>query len=404
VTAVSTDEKKLCLLIVDDEDDFRTAWRNHYQDLGHELVEAANGAEAWELFRANPLRFDLVLTDILMPKMRGDALIGKLREIRPFLPIIGVTGVNDLKSRLATFGSGAYYYLDKPLPPWEIVDRIVAAAIRVHGNEESIHTTRTLEAKVARLVRQHIIHSAGAPSATGEHWAIGVDAAVEAVESAHPGGDFVELFERQSDEMVFYVADASGHNNIVACFLACLASMILHKSHHRGRPMVDELIRTLHAALQALRQQGALEDSRYLTFFMGSIDFAKGELSFVNAGHPAALLLRQGDGTKVEHLASTCMPIGVPWPLRETIKQGPIPLHGGDILFVYSDGASELLGDGDNGAGLEVIERLVRAGAAGGARELVDRVADELKRRVGKDGFEDDVTLLAIKVAANPAP
>jgi CheY-like chemotaxis protein len=64
---------------------------------GHELFEATNGSEALELFEAQ--RFDLVITDFVMPKLNGLKLVEQLHFSRPRLPIVFITAYFSIISR-----------------------------------------------------------------------------------------------------------------------------------------------------------------------------------------------------------------------------------------------------------------------------------------------------------------
>ena len=60
--------------------------------LGYEAVLAKSGPEALTTFRTSPDRFDLVITDNIMPEMTGITLLQELRKIRPDIPVIVYTG------------------------------------------------------------------------------------------------------------------------------------------------------------------------------------------------------------------------------------------------------------------------------------------------------------------------
>ena len=90
-------ERRLSILLVDDEDLVRFATAEMIRELGHEVTEVGSGSEALDLFDRG-LEVDAVITDYKMPRMDGAALAERIRENRPSLPILiitGYTGVTD---------------------------------------------------------------------------------------------------------------------------------------------------------------------------------------------------------------------------------------------------------------------------------------------------------------------
>ena len=399
-------ERSHSILVVDDEEDFRIVLRDHFEDLGYTVAEAADGAEALEIFSSSPRRFDLVITDIRMPRLSGDELITKLREMRRYLPIIGVTGHADLSGKLAFLDNGAYYYLDKPLPHWPIVDRLVENAIRLHRYEEQVAAMRSKECEIARLLRAYIMKESSdqEPLDFAEERTIDLEIKMEYIENDRPGGDYVEWFRRSEREVVFYVADASGHDDLLSCFMTCLSSMVLHRSHHAAMPSVDEIITSIDGALSQLREADALGHERYLTFFIGSIDLVTGELAYVNAGHPEALLLRPSESGAVtsQRLESNCRPVGFLFDCAPEV--GRVCLEAGDLLFIYTDGASDLLEHTTPAIpGADQLSAQVERLVDRPPQEVVDHVVDQLKERVGDGAFPDDTTLMALRIHAHRA-
>ncbi len=78
------------ILLVEDQEIVRNLMRIMLVREGYDVVVAAEGAEALELSRGQ--RFDLVITDMVMPKMTGKALAASLHAERPGLPVIFVSG------------------------------------------------------------------------------------------------------------------------------------------------------------------------------------------------------------------------------------------------------------------------------------------------------------------------
>jgi len=82
----------LNILLVDDHDGVRATTAAMLEDLGHRVVDVEDGFGALELVRTSPEAFDVVLTDYAMPRLSGTDLIRRLRELRPRLPAVIITG------------------------------------------------------------------------------------------------------------------------------------------------------------------------------------------------------------------------------------------------------------------------------------------------------------------------
>ena len=78
------------ILLVDDQSDVRGTIKMLLGADGHTVAEANNGREAIEMFKRD--RFDLVITDYLMPEMRGDEMAANLKHLAPSQPILMLTG------------------------------------------------------------------------------------------------------------------------------------------------------------------------------------------------------------------------------------------------------------------------------------------------------------------------
>ena len=83
--------KRLHLLLVDDEELVRVGTGEMLRDLGHDVTEAEDGQQALALLRHDE-NFDAVITDYKMPRMDGAQLAERIREIRPGMPILLITG------------------------------------------------------------------------------------------------------------------------------------------------------------------------------------------------------------------------------------------------------------------------------------------------------------------------
>jgi two-component system OmpR family response regulator len=111
------------ILVVDDEAHIRELVRLYLQDEGYEIVQKSNGADALEYVENHPV--DLVILDIMMPKLDGWALCAELRELGN-IPILMITAKGEATDRIKGFKLGTDDYLVKPFDPVELVLRVKA--------------------------------------------------------------------------------------------------------------------------------------------------------------------------------------------------------------------------------------------------------------------------------------
>jgi len=113
------------ILLVDDEQPLVEIGKQMLQRLGYTVAARTSSIEALELFKMHPDRFDLVITDIVMPNMTGEKLAEKLMGIRADIPIILCTGYSEKFTRRQASDMGIQSFLMKPL-----VMRDLASTVR----------------------------------------------------------------------------------------------------------------------------------------------------------------------------------------------------------------------------------------------------------------------------------
>jgi len=107
------------ILIVDDEPEAVRLLCEFLEASGYSCLGAKDGVEALEVMKGNPVA--VVLTDIIMPRMDGISLLREIRRLYPFVEVIMVTIVHDLKTGIEAFRLGASDYLTKPLDLKEVL-------------------------------------------------------------------------------------------------------------------------------------------------------------------------------------------------------------------------------------------------------------------------------------------
>jgi CheY-like chemotaxis protein len=108
------------VLFVEDELAIAHMCKEMLEMLGYKVIICANGIEALELFKINPNMYDLVITDMTMPKMNGSELAKKLMSIRADIPIIMCTGYSHNISEEKAKSEGIRELIIKPYDSWDI--------------------------------------------------------------------------------------------------------------------------------------------------------------------------------------------------------------------------------------------------------------------------------------------
>lgn len=114
------------ILFVDDELAGITIGKRTLEFLGYKVTARTSSVEALEAFRAQPDKFDLVITDQTMPNMTGLELAREILEIRPEMPILLCTGYSSLLSEEKFRASGIRGFAMKPLVRQELAEKVRA--------------------------------------------------------------------------------------------------------------------------------------------------------------------------------------------------------------------------------------------------------------------------------------
>jgi two-component system, chemotaxis family, CheB/CheR fusion protein len=112
------------VLFVDDEELLAEMGKEILGDLGYRVTVTTSGSEALVLFRSDPGRFDLVITDVTMPEITGLDLAREMLSVRPDIPIIMCTGFSHLVNADAAKAAGVKAFAMKPLSKREMAKTI----------------------------------------------------------------------------------------------------------------------------------------------------------------------------------------------------------------------------------------------------------------------------------------
>ncbi len=111
------------ILIIDDDPQIRSLFREILEQAGYDVLLASNGHDGIQLFRQTPA--DLVITDVFMPEIDGLELIMTLHHEAPTVPIIAFTGKSEGREYLKVAKYlGAHHTMAKPIPATELIHAV----------------------------------------------------------------------------------------------------------------------------------------------------------------------------------------------------------------------------------------------------------------------------------------
>jgi DNA-binding response OmpR family regulator len=141
--SVSPENSKARLLIVDDETNVRSTLGEFLEQRGYHVSKARSGDEALTLLTNTP--YDLMVLDMLMPKMSGVEVMQRAREVCPNLAIIILTAHASMESAIAAVKSNVTDYMLKPC----------------NLNDLAITISRALQERATQLHRQRLLEMVG---------------------------------------------------------------------------------------------------------------------------------------------------------------------------------------------------------------------------------------------------
>ena len=130
--------RKINVLVVDDEARMRKLIKDFLIKKDYEVIEAQDGENAIEIYKENIDKIDLILLDVMMPKLDGWSVLRLIRQENKKIPIIMLTARSEEQDELFGFELGVDEYISKPFSPKILVARVEALLRRTIKEDEQI--------------------------------------------------------------------------------------------------------------------------------------------------------------------------------------------------------------------------------------------------------------------------
>jgi sigma-B regulation protein RsbU (phosphoserine phosphatase) len=364
------------ILVVDDTTTNLDVVTSVLEAEGFRILTASDGPRARELTRAD--QPDLILLDVLMPGETGFETCAQLKSdpITADIPIIFLSSLDDVKSKVAGLKIGGVDYITKPMHGEEVLAR-VRVHLRIRETNRALVGQHRARLEQLRDAQQAIL--ARPDDCPEAKFAVYYKPLEEA------GGDFYDVVPLGAGIFGYFVADISGHGPSAAFLTSAVKALLRQYAGPVFSP--EDTMRGVNSVMGQM-----LSEEQYLTACYARLNRQTRRLTVVSAGHPPLILVSgAGDARTVELDSDPLGMFGAAILRRQDLR-----VSAGDRFFIYSDGLIESSPGGGRRRGLEqLVEACVRYRDAP-LSECPDIIVREL--RLGNRPIEDDLVLLAVEV------
>jgi sigma-B regulation protein RsbU (phosphoserine phosphatase) len=196
------------------------------------------------------------------------------------------------------------------------------------------------------------------------------------------GGDFYDFLDLGSEGLALAVADVSGKGVPAALILSNLQATLRAEAGPGRSPL--PVVRRINQRLC-----GDLQPGSFASLLFGHLDLDQRTFRYVNAGHPAGLLLRNGG--ELSRLSEGGLLLGV--ESQASYDVGLTRFEPGDLLVLYSDGVTDVLNAEEEEFGSERLERILPSIAHLPVQGILDAIVGQVEHFVGGN-LPDDLTIL----------
>ena len=289
------------LLVVDDNEDNRYTLIMRLEIEGYSNIAIAeDGEQALQLLGSQD--FDLVLLDVMMPKVDGYQVLQQLKADGRLhnIPVIMISALNEIDSVVRCIELGAVDYLSKPFDPILLKARVGASLEKKRLRDEvRAHLARMEEELESARQLQMCMVPTTFPQPTARR-PIEIFAMMEPAREV--GGDLYDFYDIDDGTLCFFIGDVSGKGVPAALFMARTKNVIrlvsrLLRGADGSAPTPADIVTAVNREL-CQDNVGMM----FVTLFFGMLDPQTGDLRFTNAGHNPPYHLNEQRADAGDHM------------------------------------------------------------------------------------------------------
>ena len=314
------------ILIVEDNPASLEIMQVRLEASDYRVITATDGEEG--LAKAQSSLPDLILLDVMMPKMDGLEVCRRLKnnDSLPFMPIIMVTAKTDTKDVIAGLEAGGDEYLTKPVDHGSLVAR-VKSMLRIKELHDTVIAQSTQlenQLKTASKIQTLFWPELPTPEGGIRTWAVSQPA-------SYVGGDFYDAIILPDKSVLAYVADVSGKGVPAALIMAAVSTKI------RAEASLQQNLNLILRAVNGSMYELASTEGYFATMLLLKYWPRMRKIEMIRAGHINPVLVSPTGVREITGLKGVSLGVmeEVDYELAELVL-GP-----GESLLLFSDGVSE---------------------------------------------------------------
>ncbi len=373
------------VLIVDDLSTNVELLQVYLEEEGYSILTASNGKEAWKITQQELP--DIILLDVMMPVMDGyeACRLIKSNPSTENIPVVMVTSLNEVSSRIAGIEAGADDFLSKPFNIYELLAR-VRSLIRIKKyNSQILDQNRVFEKEleIAKKVQEAIL------PADNEVIFKGLTLHYRYIPSQKLGGDYFNVIQLADNKIGIFLSDVMGHG--VAASLITMVLKTLFDNHVYRMDSPSDFLFTLNNELQKIFGEILI----YATAIYIIVDQKNRKLYYANGAHPPALLYNNTNADIIQ-LQCPGTILGIFRDAKyETLEMSYEP---NDQIFLYTDGLTDVENIQEEPFGDERLLKIVGENKELAPKELIETLLEKLYHFAHEDSFEDDINILCVRL------
>lgn len=395
------------ILVVDDEPDvqdlIKRRFRKEIRNGDFEFDFALDGQEALDCIEEKGT-FDIVLSDINMPRMDGLTLLGHLREHTGIMKTIIVSAYGDMDNIRTAMNRGAFDFVTKPINFDDLSITIDKSLSELKYLKDIVLRMTEAEAVKKYMAREleigRTIQSGFLPTKVPqiEGWKL----TPYFCSAREVAGDFYDTFEIDGVNRIgLIVADVCDKGVGAALFMTLFRSLLRSTAKRHEYTEMMGTSKSMFLEQPELLLKRCVEftnnyiasthghTSMFSTLFFALLDPDTGHLYYINGGHEAPLIIGQG---KIKHKLEYTGPV-VGLFEGSTYEIGEAQIEKGECLFAYTDGVTDAVNEKKE---TYTEERLMSLLVKEPEDNLTDTVVREINKHMKDAPQFDDITMLSV--------